>query len=101
MTDIIFLDTETTGLDPHRHTIIDIWAERRRTGSLELIAAGGGHVAVSAEELDAASPRALEVNGDLAQALVDARECLIVSSLRLQAIAELADCRRAPAVPAR
>jgi hypothetical protein len=38
-------------------------------------------------------PRALEVNGDLAQALVDARECLIVSSLRLQAIAELADCR--------
>jgi hypothetical protein len=34
------------------------------------------------------------VNGDLAQALVDARECLTVSSLRLRAIAELADCRR-------
>ena len=41
-------------------------------------------------------PRALEVNGDLAQALVDARECLVVSSLRLRAIAELADCRQAP-----
>ncbi len=42
-------------------------------------------------------PRALQVNGDLAQALVDARECLSVSSLRLQAIAELADCRRTAA----
>jgi hypothetical protein len=44
-------------------------------------------------------PRALEVNGDLAQALVDARECLSVSSLRLQAIAELADCRTSAEQP--
>ena len=40
--------------------------------------------------------RALTTNGDLAQALVDARECLVVSSLRLRAVAELADCRREP-----
>jgi hypothetical protein len=41
-------------------------------------------------------PRELATNGDLAQALVDARECLAVSSLRLRAIAELAGCRQEP-----
>jgi hypothetical protein len=39
--------------------------------------------------------RQLETNGDLARALLDSRECLAVTSIQLQAIAELADCRRA------
>lgn len=39
-------------------------------------------------------PRPLATNGDLARALLDARECLSVSAIRLQAIRELADCRR-------
>ena len=45
--------------------------------------------------------RTLETNGDLAQALVDVRECLSVSSLRLRAIAELADCRKESQAPAK
>lgn len=45
--------------------------------------------------------RQLDTNGDLARALLDSRECLAVTSIQLQAIAELADCRRAPAVRAR
>lgn len=39
--------------------------------------------------------RDLATNGDLARALLDARECLAVSAIRLQAIRELADCRTA------
>ena len=37
--------------------------------------------------------RQLDTNGDLARALLDARECLSISSIQLRAIAELADCR--------
>lgn len=37
--------------------------------------------------------RDLATNGDVARALLDARECLAISAIRLQAIRELADCR--------
>ena len=43
--------------------------------------------------------RDLSTNGDLARALLDARECLAVSAIRLQAIRELADCRATEAAP--
>ena len=39
-------------------------------------------------------PRSLETNGDLARAYVDARECVALSNLRLDAVRELADCRK-------
>lgn len=45
--------------------------------------------------------RSLDTNGDLARALLDTRECLAVSAIRLQAIRELADCRTSAARPKR
>lgn len=39
--------------------------------------------------------RALETNGDLARALVDATECIDEAALKMAAIRELADCRTA------
>ncbi len=38
--------------------------------------------------------RQLDTNGDLARAILDARECLSITSIQLRAIAELSDCRR-------
>ena len=37
--------------------------------------------------------RQLDTNGDLARAILDARECLAITSIQLRAIAELSDCR--------
>ena len=61
MRDLVFLDTETTGLDPRRHEIIDIWARRVRADTLELVAEAGG--LVTPARIEDAEPRALEVNG--------------------------------------
>lgn len=70
--DLLFLDTETTGLDPARHVVCDIWVERRRWRDLELIAASGGHVLVPPEDLACASAEALRVNGYTDEAWTDA-----------------------------
>lgn len=70
--DLVFLDTETTGLSPSRHEIIDIWAQRRRWGTLELVAEAGGLVEPAA--IQRAEPRALRVNGfDSARWAAEAR----------------------------
>lgn len=54
MTDLIFLDTETTGLDPDKHEIWEIaWA----------INNGNVESAVLKHSLNTADPKALELNG--------------------------------------
>jgi len=53
---VVFLDTETTGLDEMKHEIIEI----------ALVGSDGEtilHTAVKPEHIETASPRALEVNG--------------------------------------
>lgn len=59
--DLLFLDTETTGLDPLRHEIVDIWAQRRRAGSLELVGEAGGLVLPAYPERS--DEEALRING--------------------------------------
>jgi DNA polymerase III epsilon subunit-like protein len=60
MTDLVFIDTETTGFSPKRHEVIDIWA-LRTTEALEPIAEDGG--LVLPEHIETAEPRTLEING--------------------------------------
>ena len=62
---LIFLDTETTGLDPEVHEILEL-ALVAEDGSVLL------HTRVRPERLEQADPRALEVNGYSAEGWADA-----------------------------
>lgn len=69
---IVFLDVETTGLEPSRHRILELALVRReRDGSQRV---WSSKLRVSAEDIAAASAKALEVNGyaDAPQAWEDA-----------------------------
>ena len=59
--ELVFIDVETTGLDPERHELIELGAVRVDPHSLEPL----DHLSVKVrpERLDDADPRALEVNG--------------------------------------
>lgn len=59
--DLVFVDVETTGLSPRHHVITDIWCERRRLDTLELLASAGGLVIVRPQDMAEAEPRALSV----------------------------------------
>ena len=62
MPNCIFLDTETTGLDPVTSHVIEIWAEVRDYDTLELVAPGeGGRVTLPAGAT--CSTAAAAVNG--------------------------------------
>ena len=61
MRDLVFIDTETTGLSPRRHEVIDIWARRVRADTLDLVAEAGG--LVLPKRIDEADPEALAING--------------------------------------
>jgi len=58
MHDFIFLDIETTGLDPRKHVVIEIAAHRPSTGQWF-----ERKVQVSSMDLALAEPKALAVNG--------------------------------------
>jgi DNA polymerase III epsilon subunit-like protein len=60
MTDLAFIDVETTGFSPKRHEVIDIWAVRT-TPDLEPVAEEGGLVLPL--HIEQADPRALAVAG--------------------------------------
>uniref|UniRef100_A0A6M3JU14 Putative exonuclease n=1 Tax=viral metagenome TaxID=1070528 RepID=A0A6M3JU14_9ZZZZ len=59
MNDIAWVDVETTGLDPVRHEIVDIWVVLTNTRGEVLDEAGG---LVLPRRIEAATPRALEIN---------------------------------------
>ena len=59
--EIVFVDTETTGLDHRWHEIIDIWAAVVRPDTLEILQEAGG--LVTPQHIERAHPRAIEVNG--------------------------------------
>ena len=58
---LIFIDTETTGLDSQKATVIEVAMIRRETDGTET--RFHSLIKPSAQELAAAHPRALEVNG--------------------------------------
>lgn len=58
---LCFLDLETTGLDPKRHEIIDVYAVQTTPDANEIVAEAGSRILP--RRIDAATPRALEVNG--------------------------------------
>jgi DNA polymerase-3 subunit epsilon len=58
--DLVFIDTETTGLDHERHEIIDLWARRVRFDDLSLVAEAGG--LIQPLHIRTADRRALDVN---------------------------------------
>ena len=55
---IAILDTETTGLDPEKHEIIEIAIMRIDDGKREI-----WHTKISPQSVDSASPKALSING--------------------------------------
>ena len=58
--DLAFFDTETTGLSPFTHEILEAWVLRVDRHTLDLIEEGGGKVAPT--RFHTATPRALEIN---------------------------------------
>lgn len=60
MTPLVFLDTETTGLDVNKHDVVEVaWAH----------AGGPIHALILEHDIKAASPQALSVNGYYARGL--------------------------------
>lgn len=57
---ILVIDVETTGLDPSRHEIIDLWAVALDAKDLAVRWQAGGRV--MPRHIETASPKALEIN---------------------------------------
>jgi DNA polymerase III epsilon subunit-like protein len=57
------IDTETTGLDAHRHTVLQYGMVRLFAGSLEYAGASRTNVRISTQDWQHADPEALAVNG--------------------------------------
>lgn len=60
---IIWIDTETTGLDPRKHVIVDLWAAETNDLGEPTGWEAGGRVLISDADYLGASARALGVNG--------------------------------------
>ena len=61
MTPLVFIDCETTGLDPHRHEVIEIGVIRLRGDTLEEV--DRAEVRVRPDRIEDADPDALRLNG--------------------------------------
>lgn len=68
--DLVFVDVETTGLDPERHELLEVAAVRVHPHTLEPLDHASARVRPG--RLADANPRALEVNGYTDEAWRDA-----------------------------
>jgi len=81
--DWTFIDTETTGLDPKKHEIIEIGCVRASWrpdlfGALSLTIIGEQEWKIIPEHIELAEPRALEVNGYNTRDWSDAKDARTV-----------------------
>lgn len=87
--DLLWIDTETTGLDPERHELLELAAVRRTADRREI---GRFSVRIRPTHLETAEPRALEVNGYTPEGWADAVP-LAQALEQLVALAGLGDHR--------
>lgn len=85
--DLLFIDVETTGLDPTTHEVIEIAA--MRTSPNALVVRGQYSAKIKPQKLELADPKALQINGFVSSEWSD-EKCSSVETV-LSELSKLAD----------